>query len=65
MLLGYLRTGLVARFPTLIVCGGVMLAALLSLFAGLILSNLERQSRRDFEFKRNLLVSTNQRRISA
>lgn len=51
----YLQTGLVAKFPTLIVCCFVMIAAILSLFAGLILSNMERQNRRDFEFKRNLL----------
>ena len=51
----YMHTGLVAKFPTLIVCGFVMLAALLSIFAGLILSNLERQNRRDFELRRNML----------
>jgi hypothetical protein len=50
-----LHTGLVAKFPTLIVCCFVMLAAILSFFAGMILSNMERQNRRDFEFRRNLL----------
>ena len=48
----YFQTGLVAKFPTLIVCGFVMIAALLSLFAGLILSNMEKQNRRDFEIRR-------------
>lgn len=52
----YMETGLVEKFPTLIVCGFVMLAAILSFFAGLILSNLERQNRRDFEFRRNMLT---------
>lgn len=51
----YVHTGLVAKFPTLIVCGFVMLAAIQSLFAGLILSNLERNTRRNFEIDRNNL----------
>jgi glycosyltransferase involved in cell wall biosynthesis len=49
---GYMSTGLVAKFPTLIVCGFVMLAAIQSLFSGLILSNLERNDRRNFEIDR-------------
>lgn len=55
VLVEYARTGLVERFPTLIVCCFVLLAALLSLFCGLILSNIERQNRRDFELRRNSL----------
>ncbi len=51
----YLTTGLVEKFPTLIVCGFVMLAALLSLFAGMILTNIEQQSKREFEFNRVIL----------
>ena len=51
----YLRTGLVARFPTLIVCGFVLMAAIQSFFAGMILSNMARTDRRDFETRRNLL----------
>ena len=47
----YLYTGLVAKFPTLIVCGFVELAAVQSVFAGLILHNLQVQDRRDFENK--------------
>ncbi len=47
----YIRTGLVERFPTLIVCGFVMLAAILSLFAGIILSNLTLNHRREFEMR--------------
>ena len=52
----YLETGLVLRFPTLIVCGFVMLAALLSLFAGMILHNLTINHRREFEMR---LISLN------
>ena len=51
----YVHTGLVAKFPTLITCGFVMLAAIQSLFSGLILSNLERNNRRNFEIDRNNL----------
>lgn len=47
----YLRTGLVPRFPTLIVCGCGMVAALLLFVSGVILSSLLAQDDRDFEFK--------------
>ena len=51
----YLQTGLVERFPTLIVCGFVELAAIQSFFAGMILSDMSIKNRRDFEFRRNLI----------
>lgn len=51
----YVQTGLVAKFPTLIVCGFVAMASIQAFFSGLILSNLERNNRREFEVKRNLL----------
>ena len=51
VLLDFLETGMVAKFPTLIVCGFVLIAAIQSFFAGLILSNIANQSRRDFEYK--------------
>lgn len=47
----YLETGLVYKFPTLIVCGFVMLAAILALFAGMILHNLTINHRREFEMR--------------
>ena len=47
----YFRTGLVPRFPTLIVCACVMVAALLLFTAGIVLSNLLTQDARNFEFK--------------
>ncbi|WP_294496899.1 glycosyltransferase [uncultured Gemmiger sp.] len=46
----YLSTGLVPRFPTLIVCGFVLIAALLLFVAGVILSSLLSKDKRDFEF---------------
>ena len=45
----YFKTGLVDRFPTLIVCGFVMIAGIQSFFAGLILSTMDNKNRRDFE----------------
>ena len=45
----YFVTGLVPRFPTLIVCGFVMVAALMLFVAGVILSSLLGKDKRDFE----------------
>lgn len=47
----YLKTGLVPKVPTLIVCGFAVIAAIQSYFAGLILSTIARKGRHDFEFK--------------
>ena len=47
----YLKTGLVERFPTLIVCGFTIIAALLSFFSGMILSCIVRKNRQDFEME--------------
>lgn len=51
--LDYLDTGLVKKFPTLIVCSFTMMAALLSFFAGLILSVIRNQALQNFELNRN------------
>lgn len=51
--LEYIKTGLVLRFPTLIVCGFVMLSALLIFLMGLQLSNQLAKDNRDFEFQMN------------
>ena len=45
----YLSTGLVPRIPTLIVSGFVMMAAIISMFTGLLLTSLESKNRQDFE----------------
>ncbi len=57
VLVEYAHTGLVAKFPTLIVCCFVYLAAIQSLFSGLILSNLALANRREFEFNLTTLGS--------
>ena len=49
VLLDYIETGLVAKFPTLIVCGFVALAAVQSFFAGMILQNIKQRDRKEFE----------------
>ena len=49
VLMEYIETGLVSRFPTLIVCGFVVIAAIQSFFAGLILSTMANKNRRDLE----------------
>ncbi len=51
VLLKYFETGLVYKFPTLIVCGFVMVAAIQSLFAGVILQNMIQKNRQDFELE--------------
>ena len=47
----YVYTGLVDRFPTLIVCGFTMIAAIQSLFTGLTLDTLRKKDRQDFEME--------------
>ena len=49
VIITYGKTGLVPAFPTLIVCGFVYLAALLSFFCGMILASI--QLRKEFEME--------------
>lgn len=51
----YWATHLVPRFPTLIVCCFIMLAAVQSFFAGMILSTMALGERRQFEMQLNML----------
>ena len=53
VIMEYFATGLVPRFPTLIVSGFMVLAALQSFFAGLILSESCHTERRTFEYRYN------------
>ncbi len=48
---GYVHTGLVPRFPTLIACGFIMLTAIQAFFSGLILQTMVQKNRQDFEFE--------------
>ena len=51
VLIEFKNTGLVERFPTLIVCGFVILAAIISFFAGMQLQTITRKNRQDFEMQ--------------
>ena len=53
VLVSYARTGLVSRFPTLIVCGFAILAGIISMFAGIILQTITWKNKQDFEMTRN------------
>lgn len=53
VLFEYIKTGLVLRFPTLIVSGFLALAAIQSFFSGMILSELAAKERREFEYRLN------------
>ena len=60
MLVEYFRTGLVPRFPTLIVAMFLLLAALLSLFTGLCLDVIVTKDRKNYELKVISFESKNQ-----
>lgn len=45
----FLKTGMVEQFPTLIVCGFVVIAAIQSFFSGMILETIRQKNRQDFE----------------
>lgn len=51
----FLKTGLVPRFPTLIVSTVMMLTAFLSLVCGLILDTHAKNSRKNFEVQMNMI----------
>lgn len=53
--LDYLKVGLVAKFPTLFMCGFVFMLAMLLFSVGLILQTLRQRDRQDFEFKMNIV----------
>ena len=64
VLVTYVQTGLVPNFPTLIVCGFTVLAALLSFFTGLQLQNAVQKNKQDFELER-MKVNRCYRRLTA
>ena len=51
VLVTYIQTGLVPQFPSLIVSGFIVLAAIQSFFGGLILDNINQKNRQEFEFE--------------
>lgn len=61
VLVEFIETGLVLKFPTLFVCGFVALASIQSLFSGLILENIAQKDRKDFEMNLNRIHSDYQK----
>lgn len=61
--LTYAQTGLVPNFPTLIVCGFTMMAAIQSLFAGLTLQTILQKNRQDFEMNLQKVAVDKKRRL--
>lgn len=55
ILIKFINIGIVPNFPTLIVSGFIAMAALQSLFAGLILSTMAEKNRQEFEFRLQLV----------
>ena len=51
VLVHFVKFGNVPNFPTLIVCGFAVLAAINSFFAGMILSTIKQKSKQDFEMR--------------
>lgn len=51
----YLNTGLVSNFPTLIVCGFVMMMILLFIICGIILDTIVQKEKREFEFRLQII----------
>ncbi|MBO4784473.1 MAG: glycosyltransferase [Lachnospiraceae bacterium] len=49
IIIEFIQTGLVPRFPTLIVCGFALIAAIQSFFSGQILKTIYQKNRQDFE----------------
>lgn len=61
VLVPYIRTGLVPHFPTLIVCGFVMVAALMAFFNGMVLDAIIKKEKREYEFRLQLLEGMRRR----
>ena len=53
VLVDYLKTGLVPKFPTLVSCGFLMVAAIQAFFVGLTLQTMVQKNRQDFELRLN------------
>lgn len=60
VLLEYVQTGLVPKFPTLIVSGFMALAAIQAFFSGMILSEIAAKERREFEYRLNCVEDREQ-----
>ncbi len=55
VLIPFVKTGLVDRIPTLVICGFTVLAAIVSFFSGMILDSIVQKEKREFEFRLQVL----------
>ena len=62
VMLPFMHTGIVEKFPTLIVCGFIAMASLLSFFTGMVLQNLIEKEKREFEFRLQLIEKKERKR---
>lgn len=62
VILPFMHTGIVEKFPTLIVCGFIAMASLLSFFTGMVLQNLIEKEKREFEFRLQLIEKEGEKR---
>lgn len=60
----YIVTGLVPRFPTLIVCGFLALAAIQAIFSGMVLEVMAAKDKRDFEYRLNRIEEQKNSKLS-
>lgn len=63
ILVKYSQTHLVPNFPTLFVCGFVMLAAIQSFFSGMILQTISQKNRQDFEMELQHINDTKEEKM--
>lgn len=61
----YIVTGMVPRFPTLIVCGFLALAAIQAIFSGMVLEVMAAKDKRDFEYRLNRIGEQKNGRMRA
>ena len=59
ILIQFIQTGVVDKFPTLIVISALTVIALLNFFCGVILSVLKKQHRQNFERELTILHELN------
>lgn len=64
VLMEYVQTGMVPRFPTMIACGFVAIAAIQSFFTGLLLESIRHKNKQDFEMDL-IHIQNNYRRLKA
>lgn len=64
VLMEYVQTGMVPRFPTMIACGFVAIAAIQSFFTGLLLESIRHKNKQYFEMDL-IHIQNNYRRLKA